>query len=213
MSNNSNSLELTEVAGGDKNHALSAWTSTSRELTEEKEQRIEKLLLMLANDSHGTPFEKSYIQCLINCEQASHIHLLKHRIGVSINGESARYKELKEDKYYLPKDWLNYECGKEYIQHLIYLTNKTNELYHDAIEDFVKAGMPRKRAKESARYFKMMNSQINLDISFNFRSFIHFYFLRASENSQLEIRELANMLLEEVRKTGRFDLSLKAFGL
>lgn len=213
MNNHKNTLELTEVAGGDKNHALSAWTSTDRDLTEEKEARIDKLLAKLATDKHGTPFEKSYIQCLVNVEQASHIHLLKHRIGVSINGESAKDKELKEDKYYLPEDWLNYECGEEYLKHLVYLTNKTNELYHDAINDFVKAGMSRQRAKESARFFKMMNSQITLDISFNFRSFIHFYFLRASNNAQLEIRELAKTLLEEVRKTGKFDLSLQAFGL
>jgi flavin-dependent thymidylate synthase len=210
-----NTLEFNfeEVAGGDKNHALSAWTSTSRELNPEKKKRIGSLLKKLATDKHGTPFEKSYIQCLINCDQSVHIHLLKHRIGVPINGESARYKELKEDKYYLPKDWLNYECGEEYLKHLVYLTNKTNELYHDAINDFVKAGMTRQRAKESARFFKMMNSQITLDVAFNFRSFINFYFLRASEHAQLEIRELAQTLLEEVRKTGRFDLSLKAFGL
>ncbi|NCW24121.1 MAG: hypothetical protein EBV84_01930, partial [Betaproteobacteria bacterium] len=31
--------------------------------------------------------------------------ILKHRIGVPVNGESARYKEIKEDKYLIPSDW------------------------------------------------------------------------------------------------------------
>jgi hypothetical protein len=35
---------------------------------------------------------------LINSDIASHIHKIKHRIGVSVNADSARYKELK-DKY------------------------------------------------------------------------------------------------------------------
>ena len=221
MNNHKNTLELTEVAGGDKNHALSAWTSTDRDLTEEKEARINKLLANLAIDKHGTPFEKSYIQCLVNVEQASHIHLLKHRIGVSINGESARYKELKEDKYYLPEDWYGLETNVEilnkynvydWITLLQQKSDELNYLYHQCLKD-LEPHLGRQRAKESARFFKMMNSQITLDISFNFRSFIHFYFLRASDHAQLEIRELAKTLLEEVRKTGKFDLSLKAFGL
>ena len=42
---------------------------------------------------------------LVTTEMASHVQLIKHRIGVSFNGESARYKELKEDKFYIPDDW------------------------------------------------------------------------------------------------------------
>jgi thymidylate synthase ThyX len=59
---------------------------------------------MLWSQGHETPFEKCTVHFLVNCDIASHIHLLKHRIA-SINAESARYKELKEDKFYLPEDW------------------------------------------------------------------------------------------------------------
>jgi hypothetical protein len=34
--------------GSDETHALSAWTSTSRDLTDEKRERIPQLLQMLA---------------------------------------------------------------------------------------------------------------------------------------------------------------------
>jgi thymidylate synthase ThyX len=100
-----NQVELLGHYGDDQIHACSAWTSTSRELTEEKIKRIPKLLKMLASEGHHTPFEKSSLHFLVTVDQATHIHLLKHRIGVSINGESARYKELKEDKTYIPPDW------------------------------------------------------------------------------------------------------------
>src|SRR6056300_668661 len=102
-----NQVELLGHYGSDLTHAQSAWTSTSRDLTEDKLNRVHKLLKMLADNGHHTPFEKSSLHFLVTCDQASHIHLLKHRIGVSINGESARYKELKEDKYYIHYDWSN----------------------------------------------------------------------------------------------------------
>src|SRR5260221_14181025 len=101
-----NKVELLGWYGGDKINACSAWTSTNRDLTEDKINRISKLLKMLADNGHETPFEKSMVHFLVNTDIASHIHLLKHRVS-SLNAESARYKELKEDKYYLPEDWSN----------------------------------------------------------------------------------------------------------
>ena len=94
-----NSVELIGYYGSDETHALSAWTSTSRELNDEKRGRIDKLLNMLAKDGHHTPFEKSSLHFLVTSDIASHIHLLKHRIGVNINAESARYKEFTIDKF------------------------------------------------------------------------------------------------------------------
>ena len=54
-----NTVELIGYYGDDRVHASSAWTSTSREITPEKEQRIPQLLEMLASEGHHTPFEKS----------------------------------------------------------------------------------------------------------------------------------------------------------
>ena len=90
-----NEVELIGYYGSDESHALSAWTSTSRDLTDNKRDRMGKLLNMLAEAGHHTPFEKSSIHFLVTTDIASHIHILKHRVGVSVNAESARYKELK----------------------------------------------------------------------------------------------------------------------
>jgi thymidylate synthase (FAD) len=219
-----NTVELLGVYGSDEVHALSAWTSTSRDLTEDKVSRIPNLLKMLADNGHETPFEKSSLHFLVNVDQATHIHLLKHRIGVSVNGESARYKELKEDKMYLPEDWDGIEISDKYVReeygldrwdHLIHMfSTMSNNLYHQCLADLTPV-LGRKRAKESARFFKTMNSQITMDVMFNFRSFVHFYKLRASDHAQVEIRDVANQMLELIKEIegNPFEHTLKAFKL
>jgi thymidylate synthase (FAD) len=192
-----NTVELIGHYGSDELIACSAWTSTSRELTEEKRNRVSNLIHSLWKDGHETPFEKGTVHFLIDCDIASHIHLLKHRIA-SINAESARYKELKEDKFYLPEDWKGIKGDiNSWYEVLETYTNMGNKLYHDCLEDLTPI-LGRKRAKESARFFKAYNSQIQSDVQFNMRSFANFLRLRNSEHAQLEIREIAQQMLELV---------------
>lgn len=231
---NNNKVELTGYYGSDETAALSAWTSTSRELTEEKIKRIPKMLSDLADAGHHTPFEKSALHFLVTVDQATHIHLLKHRIGVPINGESARYKELKEDKMYLPEDWKSIKISEDLYIHdedsdneISWKADKTdwytvlkdvaeinNYLYHKCIEDLTPV-LGRKRAKESARFFKTMNSQITLDVMFNWRSFNHFQKLRNDEHAQVEVREIAQKMLDLVKDIpgNPFEHTINAFKL
>lgn len=212
---NKNEAILLGHYGDDLIHACSAWTSTSRELTQEKIDRVPKLLKMLAGEGHHTPFEKSSLHFLITVDQATHIHLLKHRIGVSINGESARYKELKEDKTYLPEDWRGVgDENNTWLGRLKDYAEEGNRLYHQCLEDLTPI-LGRKRAKESARFFKTFNSQITMDIMFNWRSFAHFQQLRNNEHAQVEVRELAQQMLDLVKNIegSPFQHTIEAFEL
>jgi len=212
-----NSVELLGYYGSDEIIACSAWTSTSRELTDDKKERIPKLINMLWSEGHETPFEKGTVHFLVNCDIASHIHLLKHRIA-SINAESARYKELKEDKFYLPQDWkyLQFDKPEEeytWYQKLKVYTEAGNKLYHQCLEELTPI-LGRKRAKESARFFKTYNSQIQADVMFNMRSFANFLKLRMSEHAQVEIRDIAANMLKLVQEIpgSPFKETLKAWG-
>ena len=190
-----NTVELLGYYGSDEVIACSAWTSTSRDLTDEKRERVQSLIEMLWINGHETPFEKGVVHFLVNTDIASHIHLLKHRIS-SLNAESARYKELKEDKYYIPEDWIiaygqtRLHGGTDWAEKLEEYTKLGNDLYHRCIADLEPA-LGRKRAKESARFFKTYNSQIQADVMFNMRSFANFIQLRNSKHAQKEIREIA----------------------
>lgn len=225
-----NTVELIGWYGGDLSHAQSAWTSTSRDLTQDKVERIPMLLKMLADNGHGTPFEKSSLHFLVTTDVATHIHIIKHRIAVSVNAESARYKELKEDKFYIPEDWKDVPLSENASKYGSFserlstnhdwatvLENYTligNELYHQCLEDLTPV-LGRKRAKESARFFKPYNSQITSDVMFNWRSFYHFYKLRASEHAQLEVREITIKMLDLIKNIegNPFEHTIKAFNL
>jgi len=222
-----NKVELLGYYGSDQVHACSAWTSTSRNLSDEKIERIPKLLKMLAEAGHHTPFEKSSLHFLVDTDIASHIHLLKHRIGVSINGESARYKEIKEDKFLIPDDWKDIESNfvdgdnnklgvqnDKWSKILEHYTELGNTLYHQCVKD-LEPVLGRKRAKESARFFKTYNSQIQADVMFNWRSFYHFLELRNKPDAQLEIREIAAEMLNQVKNIegNPFEHTIAAFEL
>lgn len=206
-----NTVELLGYYGSDETIACSAWTSTSRELTDEKKQRIPKLIDMLWSNGHETPFEKGVVHFLVNCDIASHIHLLKHRIS-SLNAESARYKELKEDKMYLPSDWKDVNSSvmsdtyqlpfpthnESWYEILRKYTELGNALYHDCLND-LEPVLGRKRAKESARFFKTYNSQIQADVMFNMRSFANFLQLRMCDHAQREIKDIATQMFNCVK--------------
>jgi flavin-dependent thymidylate synthase len=186
-----NTVELLGYYGSDEVIACSAWTSTSRNLTEDKKTRIGKLIKDLWQNGHETPFEKATVHFLVDCDIATHIHLLKHRMA-SINAESARYKELKEDKFYIPDDW-----PVEWQNKLKEYTDSGNIHYHNCINELTPV-LGRKRAKESARFFKTYNSQIQSDVMFNMRSFANFIKLRNNEHAQKEISYIAQEMLNLV---------------
>ena len=211
-----NKIELIGIYGSDEIIACSAWTSTSRNLTNDKRNRIPKMLEDLWKNGHETPFEKGIVHFLVDSEIASHIHMLKHRIS-SINGESARYKELKEDKYYIPEDWigiypkepniLNEYFKGDWSHILEKYTELGNKLYHQCLSELTPV-LGRKRAKESARFFKTYNSQIEVDIMFNMRSFANFLNLRRSKEAQKEIRDIATEMYNLLKDREEFKHTL-----
>lgn len=203
-----NKVKLNGFYGGDLTHGQAAWTSTGGE-TEAKRERIPALLKMLAENEHGTPFERSLLHFSATVDVATHIHILKHR-HFSVNGESARYREYTDDKFYIPVDW-DFKAKENLKDDVL----EAYESYHYAIKHLEEKLKGRKRAKESARYFLSYAIQVNLDFSCNFRAFVHFQKLRNSEHAQLEVRAIAQEMLLAVREEtdGKFQHSLEAFGL
>lgn len=205
-----NKVELIGYYGSDYTIAQAAWTSTDLTLKDEMRDRVPNLLKMLADNLHMTPFERSLLHFNITCDTATHIHILKHR-NIATNGESARYKELVDDKAYAPDDW---------PEHLRLELENWNNLafkkYHRALEE-LEQYLGRKRAKETARFFLPYSSQLKLDISMSFRTFTQFYNLRAEKDkegnpiAQQEVNDIAEQMLQLIKDTGDFDNTIAAF--
>lgn len=229
-----NKVELIGFYGGDHAISRAAWTSTSTDVEAKSEEQIQKLIVnTLWNNAsgkpHKTPFERGIVEFNITCDQASHIHLLKHRTA-NINGESARYKELKEDRMLLPEDW-NVETENIYFNDgllfcdiegenfhwenvLRSYSDLGNKLYHQCLEELVPI-LGRKRAKESARFFKTMNSQLTLSVMMNMSCFYNFYVLRSDSAAQLEIREISELMIQAIENIegNPFKYTLEAFNV
>lgn len=222
-----NNVTLVGWYGGDKAVARTAWTSTQKDVESATDESIRKLIVdTLWNNKtgkpHKTPFERAIVEFNITCEQASHIHLLKHRLA-NINGESARYMELKEDKYYLPSDWQDivlsedvehFAKGMPLLNVIKRYTELGNKLYHQSLKDVEKT-LGRKRAKESSRFFKTMNSQLTLSVMMNMSCFANFINLRNAPDSQKEIRDISSKMIELVKNIegDPFKYTLEAFGI
>lgn len=201
-------VELLGIYGSDLQVAESAWYSTAKEVTPDKIERVPALIKMLAEEKHTVPFEHSHIEFRIISDVATHIHFLKHRIGFSISSQSARYMEFKEDLFYVPDDW------PERIKKSYQACMMANfELYHSTVDALEASGINRKRAKESARFVLPYATQIKYKVSCNLLSLIRFQHLRNAEHAQVEVRLIADEMLRLVKETGKFNVSLEAWGL
>lgn len=232
-----NRVELIDYMGGDKLHSLAAWASTFLDLdldmptdphmrvdeivnyilSKSKRMRsIEDLLSYLAENEHESPFRMSSFVFAMTTDIATHIQKLKHAVVLEAeNAESAKYKELKEDKFYMPEDWL--KCGvigESWYEILKEKSEHNNRLYHKCLKD-LRPILGDKRAKETARYFKMYNSQINSINKFSFAGIMLFAKKRTVDFAQEEIKHIALEMIEQVKSipNNPFKYSLKAFKL
>lgn len=207
-------VELVSIAGDDITIAAAAWYSTALSVTEARAKRVPALLQSLAQGDppeglpHGVPFEHTLLTFRVTSDISTHIHFLKHRIGVSISSQSQRYMELRTDLFYVPEDW-----PADMQLDFIATVKPLFDAYHDFIKRLEAAGIDRKRAKESARLVLPYATQIHYLVSFNLLSFIHFQSLRNTDHAQDEIQLIAAAMLRLVKDSGRFENALKAWNL
>ena len=203
-----NTVELLKCVGSDEDIASAAWTSSTLTLTEERRERVPALVHQLYREGHHSPFEHSLLSFRCIVDNSTHVQLLKHRIGVSFNVESARYRAYREDKTYIPAD------APEELQEMIRRASLESwERYHYIVNNHEVMGLTRSRAKEIAKYMLQFSSQVEMVITFNLRSFFHFQGLRNNTHAQMEIREVAQAMRNQVEETNQFRHALEAYDL
>lgn len=228
-------VELQDWMGDDRKIADAAWTSSfnkeSRQI--KTDEQVTELVQRLAKDGHSTPFESVIFRFWMRIPILTDRQIVTHRIA-SHSGLSGRYRTMPSDYYDIPED---VEKIIEKIDKLpnIFPTPKTPHLgwtifqgYYDSCETatnnyllsidklkhYEKQGVisnqEYKRCREILRGQLPTAGMTERTSIFNLRSFVNFQKLRNSEHAQPEIRQVAQLMLEEVEKANICPVALEA---
>lgn len=113
--------------------------------------------------------------------------IVRHRIASYSQQSQRSVNPTGEDWYVIPK------TIKEINLYMYQLAmSKIGEIY----AQFLKWGIP----KEDARFILPNATKTNIVITMNGRELLHFFKLRLHKTAQWEIRQMANLMLREVKK-------------
>jgi thymidylate synthase (FAD) len=220
-------VELQEVMGDDKAIALSAWTSSFD--YQKKQNRIDEDIIrvvnMLADMKHSVPFESVVFRFWIKLPISADRQHMTHRLA-SHSGMSGRYRTMLNEWQVPPDDIVDIlskiddiENGfkKDTISSYKNLCSETNDWYQTSVSDFkgfqndeVITNAEFKRLREFFRGVLPQNNMTERVTVINLRSFSNYIKLRASKYAQPEIRRIAELMLAEVKKSGKCPVALEA---
>ena len=232
-------VELQDHMGSDKSICNAAWTSTynkeKRESKYDDPEKIRKLIQCMAVEGHSTPFESVIFRFWFRWPIFVDRQHMTHRIA-SHNGLSGRYRKIPNDWYGIPDDVMDILrkitksatpkygvplFAKTYAEKIHFqfdsFLKEQLELYNEVLGD-CKAAEKRseisnkeyKRVREVMRGVVGTASMVERTTIINLRSFANYQKLRNSEHAQKDIRQAAQMMLEEVKKANICPIALAA---
>lgn len=182
------------------------------------EDKTEKFLNKLVEIGHESPIE--HVSFSFAVEGVSRVlthQLVRHRLA-SYSQRSQRYVSEGEFDYIMPPEIKgNLEAEKIYIETMENdrkaYDDLAEKLYEGHLKDYMLENKVKledikkkdlnalhKRAFEDARYVLPNACETKIMISMNARSLKHFFNVRCCNRAQWEIREMANLMLAEVKK-------------
>lgn len=185
------SVKLIDTMGGD--NAVVSAMMVSRANDENLEERIDFLM----KHRHGTPFEHGALTFYVDAPIMVWRQWHRHRIGMSYNEESGRYRTLRPKFWYPRQD----RVGNNYLT----VKNLMVDSYSKAWETYTKI---LEQGPEIARAVLPVATYSRCWVTCNPRSLMHFLSLRVHSPSskfetfpQYEIQEAA-LACEEALKIG-----------
>lgn len=178
-----------------------------------------KLISFLVKHGHTSPFRHPQLQYRISCPIFVERQLFKHQVGLTANSISGRYVDFS-DEYWVPsvlrkqsKDSKQGSDGPmdphknaELLERIESVVGSCKDLYK-SMED---AGV----AKEQCRIILPLCLETQFVWTGSLAAFLHLWRLRLKPDAQEETREVARMMLDEVRNLpdSPFKFTLEAFG-
>ena len=168
------------------------------------EENVAKFLKGLMGSGHTSPIEHaSFTFALEGCSRITEQQLTRHRLA-SYSVQSGRYVTRDNAKFVIPPAIENNKIAKEiYLQNIE--INKlaykaiTSILEKDYLEQCMNESEAKKKAIEDARYIFPQSLETKIIFTMNLRTLINFLNLRRCKRAQWEIRELASMMIEELK--------------
>jgi thymidylate synthase (FAD) len=149
-----------------------------------------KLVRFVIKSGHLSTTEHVYFSFGIEgISRALSHQLVRHRIA-SYNQQSQRYVKFSQNyEYIMP---LSIKSNKKLSEKFDNLASDVHNFYIEMIEEGIEA--------EDARYILPNASETKMIVTMNARELMHFFTVRCCNRAQTEIRELATMMLKEVKK-------------
>jgi len=173
--------------------AFTSWKklSTKKLFEELTDKEVDDFLRKVIGFGHLSVTEHaSFTFSVSGISRACSHQLVRHRMA-SYTQQSQRYVKFKKNEleFITPK---TIEKNKSLDEEYKSVMEKISEFYEKLLKEDIPA--------EDARYVIPNAATTNLTVTMNARELLHFFGLRLCERSQWEIRELAKMMLDEVKK-------------
>jgi len=171
---------------------------------EDKEYRL--LVDTLLRKEHYGPFEHvQFAVALKGISRVTMAQITRHR-HMSFDIQSMRYVDFEDADIATPKsltdsDHFSRETGVVDLNDEIRLNlhHQYEEQCEEAVElykEMVDQGIP----KEDARFILPLGTRVNIVMSGNLRTFMHVLNMRGKANAQWEIRELTELVSDELQE-------------
>lgn len=167
-------------------------------------EKVDKFLNMLMSYGHESPIEHVSFTFGIEGVSRSLTHqLVRHRIG-SYSQQSQRYVRLDQFEYVIPPSVeKDEEAKKIYIETMKSCQKSYDNIANILKEKYINNGLrdidAEKKAIEDARYVFPNACTSKIIVTMNARSLMNFFRHRCCNRAQWEIRELAEIMLFEVK--------------
>jgi thymidylate synthase (FAD) len=169
-------------------------TELSEKMTDEQVQKFLKMLMSLG---HGSPVEHaSFTFAIEGISRACSHQVVRHRVA-SHSQQSQRYVKLDQFEYIIPQAIKNNEYAKRIFETSM---RQAQFNYNILVEELMKSGKTEKEAIEDARYVFPNACETKMVVTMNARSLFNFFEHRCCNRAQQEIRDLANLMLDECKK-------------
>lgn len=215
---NNMQAELINWMGDDQMVANAARVSFNKDASNYSEEKNYKLLKFLAENGHWTPFAHPQLQFRITCPIYVERQLVKTEIGRIYNSISGRYVDFS-DTYTKITEWRSQSKDSKQGSDKQLSTYKQKQC--DVIQEEIVANCKKAYqelldlgvAKEQARTILPLNLNTQQIWTGSLYTFIRLYKQRNDPHAQEEIRELVNMMLEDLKAKTNFNQTLEVHGI